>query len=115
MSVKLLKWFEIGNQGALVPTAPRERRLNPDLGEMKADGDGVREVKGRDPKVLVNGRRADLRIPSPISVVDRNGGGRLRKTEVGMRRRAREDAVAVIPFLNCAIEFWAVIYQKPSV
>lgn len=34
---------------------------------MKGDGNGVRELEGRDLEILVRGRTMDLRIPSPIS------------------------------------------------
>lgn len=68
VSVKLWrKWFAIGNQGASVLTEPAEGRWKPGLAEVKGDGNGVRELEGRDLEILVRGRTMDLRIPSPIS------------------------------------------------
>lgn len=69
VSVKLCKWFEIGNHGAWLPTEPPPKtKRNSNFGHAEvAANDVVGQVEVRDSRVLDRGPMMDLIAPNPMS------------------------------------------------
>lgn len=68
VSVKLCKWFEIGNHGAWLGNEPPRTNRNSHFGDAEvAANEVVEQVEARDSRVRDSGRTMDLRAPNPIS------------------------------------------------